>query len=134
MRQYSESVPYEVSSTTVRAVAADSRASVSVASGDADFAVVAHRGPLVVTVTAEDGTAAAYVVEVVRAGPLALSTASVDGAGVVLVYDEGVARCGRLRGGGDRLGDWRGVRAGRDGGVSRWPGGVFVAVRVGASW
>ena len=95
VRQYSASVPYEVSSTTVRAAAADSRASVAVASGDADFAVVAHREPLVVgsntvevAVTAEDGTVAAYVVEVVRAGPLVLSTASVDGAGVVLVYDE----------------------------------------------
>ena len=99
-KRYSTFVRQRVSSVTVTATAADSRASLVVEPADADNdSANGHQVPLAVgpnmvtvTVTAEDGTTTAvYTITVDRtdeAGPPLLRTAVVDGASVVLVHHE----------------------------------------------
>ena len=95
---YSASVVNEVTSVTVTAAATDSRASVALPTDDdtvtggvqVDLDVGANT--VTVTVTAEDGsTTGAYTVTVSRADetdPPQLTSATVDGAELVLTYSE----------------------------------------------
>ena len=94
---YSASVVFEVTAVTVTAAVTDSRASLALPADDdagtdgvqVDLDVGANT--VSVTVTAEDGTAGTYTVTVSRAdetNPPQLSSATVDGADLVLVYSE----------------------------------------------
>ena len=95
---YSASVGYEAAVVTVNATAADARAAVvlpddaDAVAGGVQVDLVVGVTEITVTVTAEDGsTTGTYTVEVTRAADTAvpqLSSAVVDGASLVLTYDE----------------------------------------------
>ena len=94
---YSASVVNEVTSVTVTAAVADSRASVTLPTDDDSVTegvqvdLDVGTNAVTVTVTAEDNTTAAYTVTVSRAdetNPPQLSSAAVDGTDLVLVYSE----------------------------------------------
>ena len=95
---YAASVLYEVAVVTVNATSADSRAAVvlpddaDTVTGGVQVDLVVGANTITVTVTAEDGsTTGTYAVVVTRADetdPPVLDTAVVDGASLVLTYDE----------------------------------------------
>ena len=94
---YTASVANEVTVVTVTAAATDSRASVALPTDDDSVAegvqvnLTVGANTVTVTVTAEDNTTAAYTITVTRADetdPPQLSSATVDGAEMVLGYSE----------------------------------------------